>query len=598
MVPLSKFDTIVYKEPKISRFDQPIDNIVGFDSEAYQNGTTFMFCTSEGDVIAPPDLLDTLLEKYLGTNFVVWNLKYESGAILKLLPRPVLLKLQKEHLAIYKHKDVPLEIKYVPHKHLRIKQAEVVRGKSVRFWDMAPFYGRTTLEKATSDYLGEHKLDMSPDLFSIEYVAEHFDEISKYCVQDSCLTKKLAVLWIKKFEETGIPVSSLYSEASISFSYFSRKTEIITPYEFWTYKKRLLQYAFESYEGGKFEVLARGKFEGREYDISSAYPYQISQLIDIRGAEVIYSKNYIKEATYGFLRVRIRVSDPTVHLPCGVFKRLRIYPMGKYYLTITKQEYDYIETELAGRATVTILDGAWMILRRNSYPYRDIITELYEAKSKWKKKDRLRSNNYKIIMNGFYGKMAQCLRSTEDEYVAGIGWNPVYASIITANTRIAVTRLQNVLGDECLAVHTDSVISRVTIPDQFIGEKLGDFQLVEVGSGYIVASGIYEINNIPALRGFKRKSIYNILKENSGKTQITLTSRHVESWLQAMAQGHDIDCINRFAEVGKVLSLNCDTKRLWPEDVCTDDLLNKLQFSAPRVENQCEPPAFWGKVCP
>jgi hypothetical protein len=590
MVPLHHFDRIEYKKPSIFDFDASFAPIVGFDSEAYRDGTSFMYCTSTGDVLTPGILIDSLMSNYLGTHFVVWNLKYESGAIMRVFPRAVIKKLQQSHEVEVVHNNYAYKITYIPHKRLRIKKNEP-HGQSVTFWDIAPFYGRSKLQKAAQDYLGDSKISANVEHFTRRYVQSHFADIARYCVYDAALTQRLALLWIDKFQSTGIPVTSLYSEASISFSYISKKTDVVTAYEYWESHRKLVQYAFESYEGGKFEVTARGKFYGYEYDISSAYPFAITNLLDIRDAVVVYGHKYNLDAAYGFLRVRITVSDPDVHLPCGVFRRLRLYPIGTYYLTITKQEYDYIVT--LPKTTVDIIDAAWLILRREFYPYRDVFNELYALKTEWKKKDKLRSNNYKIIMNGFYGKMAQCILGEDGKYHAGIGWNPIYASIITAETRISVTRLQNLLKKDCLAVHTDSVITRYSIPNTYIGKNLGDYELVVQGDGVLVACGIYEIAGQCALKGFRKGSVTEILKDNPNSKIISLKARHVESWLQSMAQNHPNEKINLFSNVIKKLKLNCDTKRIWPKPVRARDLLASLQYSEPVLEHQDNPPDFW-----
>jgi ribosomal protein L37AE/L43A len=632
MVPLNKYRKIVYKEPKFFSYAKPLTNIIGFDSEAYRSGYTFMFCTSLGDVIAPDVLFETLFTpKYFRANFVVWNLKYESGAILKLLPQPVIKHLQVHHKAKIVHKGIKYTIKYIPHKCLSIHQRKFA-GSSVKFWDIAPFYGRCKLNTAAEAYLNEKKNDIDPNLFTVPYVEENFKTIADYCVQDCCLTQKLAALWVKKFNETGIAVTNLFSEASISFDYISSLTDIVTPYEFWDHNNRLIQYATESYEGGKFEITARGAFHGYEYDISSAYPYEISNLIDIRGAQVVYSKKYNTEAFYGFLRVRIHHKNPNVHLPCGLYRKLRIYPIGIYHLTITKQEYDYIRLELPSSAvSVEIIDAAWLIRRRRDYPYRSIFQDLYRLKTEYKKSDRLRSNNYKIVMNGYYGKMAQCLYDKEEDvYNAGKGWNPIYASVITANTRIAVTRLQNLMKDRCYAVHTDSIMCKDPIPSKFLGTGMGKFEFVEKGHGILVACGVYEINGVNALKGFREKTecprckqtdvkstsrtenekvfhcnkcgedfsvgswgLKKLLIENPDQKKITLNLLHVESWIQAMAQNHSPDNINLFATVPKILSLNCDTKRNWPAEITSTDLLSSLQKSYPLTVHEEKQPSYW-----
>jgi len=588
MVRLSDFNKIIYKRPRVFRYDKSLENIVGFDSEAYKSGASFLYTTSRGDVLTPDNLIDILFKDYVGANFVTWNLKYESGAILRIFPTAFIKRLQEDHKAVTVYHGVKYTISYLPHKQLKIRT-----GKSViRFWDISPFYGRMKLGTAAEKYLSETKTEgVNPDLFTVDYVEKNFDTIVKYCIQDSVLTCKLAELWIEKFEETGVPVTSLYSEASISFSYISRKAEIVTPWEYWNTQRKMLRLAFESYEGGKFEVTMRGKFTGFEYDISSAYPYEIANLVDIRKAVILYGRAYIRDAVYAFLRVHITLNNPDIHLPCGLFKKLRVYPIGSYYLTITKQEYDYIK-EIGVK--IRILDAVWIVPNGLSYPYKQVMGELYALKQEWKKKDLQRSHNYKIIMNGFYGKMAQCISDKEGEYVAGMGWNPVYSSVITANTRIAVTRLQNLLKDDCLAVHTDSVITTKPIPESFMGGKLGQFEFVVKGEGIIVACGVYEINGQCALKGFKKTALTSILKEHPGKLVIRQFARHVESWLQAMSRNADKEAINVFNnEYPKDLKLNCDTKRIWERDLTSTEFLETSQYSMPLIEMQESKPSYW-----
>jgi hypothetical protein len=243
---------------------------------------------------------------------------------------------------------------------------------------------------------------------------------------------------------------------------------------------------------------------------------------------------------------------------------------------------------------IDIIDAAWVMVSKISYPYREVMNEIYTLKQKWKKTDRLRSNNYKIIANGFYGKISQCLEQSDGTYRAGIGWNPLYSSVITANTRIAVTRIQNLMGSDCFAVHTDSVMTRFPIPERFIGVGLGKFELVEKGNGVLVACGIYEINGISALKGFKKYTVSKLLEENPGKKKIKLIIKnHVESWLMAMAQNHNVSDINVFSNIPKILSLNCDTKRAWDCDVTSTDLLTTMQYSNPLIERQDEFPTWW-----
>jgi len=153
---------------------------------------------------------------------------------------------------------------------------------------------------------------------------------------------------------------------------------------------------------------------------------------------------------------------------------------------------------------------------------------------------------------------------------------------------------------------------------------------VEQGEGILVACGVYEINGINALKGFREKTecpgcsstdvkttsrtkeekfficnrcgrafsvnlwgLKKLLTENPGQKKITLNLLHVESWIQAMAQNHSPDSINLFATVPKVLSLNCDAKRLWPKEVDSTTLLNELQHSHPLSVHENTIPEYW-----
>jgi hypothetical protein len=84
-----------------------------------------------------------------------------------------------------------------------------------------------------------------------------------------------------------------------------------------------------------------------------------------------------------------------------------------------------------------------------------------------------------------------------------------------------------------------------------------------------------------------------LLTDHPHTKQITLNLLHVESWIQAMAQNHSPDNINLFETVPKILTLNCDTKRLWPEEIDSTDLLTKFQSSHPLSVHEDKIPSYW-----
>jgi hypothetical protein len=596
MVPLNKFDLINYSKPQFLNNEKPLTNIIGFDTETRkEDAQPFLYCTSLGEELSRDNfLVDLFQPQYHYANFVTWNLKFDGSSFMKIFPKEFMDTLHKEHKAELEFKDSIYKFKYVPsHKCYVIRKGKI----KVTFWDIQPFYGkRTRLESAASNFLNEHKLEIDPNLFTQEYIDDNRERIRKYCIQDAVLTQKLAVKWINDFSKTGMIVPALYSQANVSFAYFCKETNnrIVTAWDIWSRgHKKCIQLAFESYQGGKFEMQKKGAFYGYEYDISSAYPFEIANLIDTKGCRIYYSKKIVKEAVYGFARVRIR-NLTNKAIPTGIMhKGVRVYPKGVFYATVTKNEIEYLR-EIG--VEVSIIEGAWITVSRRRYPYRKIINDLYHKKTIYKKTDPTLANNYKIIMNSFYGKMAQCNLTPEGDYAPGKGWNPIYAAVITANVRISLCRIQNMFPDSIIACHTDSVISTkpITIPGHDKG--MGSFEFVEKGDGILIMCGIYALNDCWGTRGFTLKkkddenyyqALKRMLMEHENKLSISVPTKRVESWVEATNKGHDPSIINYFQLYNKEMNINADKKRDWGKNSRTTckQLTKNLYTSKPLTTN-------------
>lgn len=573
------------------------------DSEAYTSGRPFLFCFSDGHSATPEEVLSLLFERYNNENFCLWNLKYDSGALLYNMPDGKELP-EKNGLRQFEQGKIELWVKnstswivegekvtveYIPHKYLKLS-----KGKNtwVKFWDIMQFF-KSSLDNASQKYLGEKKMKMETKSFTIDYAKKHIRKLTAYCVRDARLTARLANYFLKKLDEFGIRCTAIYSEASLSFRYFQDYSRIVHVKRYWRHYKDSLKYAMDAYEGGKFEITARGAFNGYEYDITSAYPFEIMNLLDLSLAEVKETNKYQDEAAYGFLHCLVEVCED-LSVPCGLLeKNTRIYPVGKFYTGLTKNEYDYL---LTIGAKIKILSGVWLFVNRKTYPYRDAILELFKLKHQYKGKDAMLYSLTKIMMNGFYGKMAEVREDWRGSFQAGIGWNPFYAAIITANTRLRVTELQNIMKNDCIAVHTDSVITLSPIPEKYLGGKIGDFELVEKGDGLLIACGCYQVGSAAAFKGFEAKEGDNwrrLLERYKDKKEIPYEALRVESWTEAVSKGH-FDRINLFQTMPKNISLNADIKRIWKDNgMRAIDFLTGLHRSEPRIIVQNNKPPYW-----
>jgi hypothetical protein len=554
MPPIKRIELVVYTPARcITKSDtQKSLDVIGIDTEALSTGRCFMICTSERDIIDPAHFPQALFNRqYIGRKFVAYNLKYENGAFVQALPKYKLKELQLHGKTEYNG---------FRYRVIGDKCLIITRGKnSITFYDIAKFY-EMKLDNAAYLYLHRRKIEIGSKTFTPENVKHNFSKIAKYCIRDAELARDLTTNIVASFEKLDIYPKKLYSPAYISWEYVKQRCKWINVKRWWYGRRELLDYAMQSYNGGKFEVTQKGSGYYYEYDIVSAYPYEISNLVDISDARLEQSKNYIQDATYGFLKCRI-IIPYNVHSPVALKKKnLNYYPVGEYEKVITKGEYDYL---IKYGADIEIIKGLWLYVDKVEYPYRAAILELMKLKDKYKHEKNLSMYNLtKRILNSIYGKLVQLIW-TGKYYRAGSSWNPIFGSIITSNVRIRVSELQQ-RYDSIKAVHTDSVISTTPLPYATKG-SLGDMVLEDEGNGIILGSGIYQICIKTKLRGFNSPKTLKQLMPSHG-TVIPISSVRPYSWKEVIHLGLDKDKINRFMSRTRNANLNFDTKRIWLND--------------------------------
>ena len=543
-----------YNIPKFIRKDIKEESIkvIGIDSEAYEDGKTFMFCTSENDVITPDQIPQAFFNrKYRGCNFVVWNLKYETGAVVQNIPAENIKELQSTGTTTYN------EYKYrvIANKFLSIRKG----NNSVHFYDMAIFY-LMKLSTAAQKYLNDDKIEMETKSFSYEYVEANWDRLVEYCTHDAVLTKRLADNIIKTFEALDVYPRKLFSVAYVSWQYFSRKCPYIHVKYYFDFQKEILNYAMHSYAGGKFEVTRKGTGYYYLYDIVSAYPYEISNLVDTRMMSCVKSKHYEKDAVYGYIHCKINVPFETYNpIPVKVHN-INFYTVGEMEKVITKKEYEYLKRQ---GADITIINAWWLFRDKLEYPYRKEIKRLLKLKAKYKREGKkLEYNTVKKFLNSLYGKFQQMIKH-DGYYRAGAAWNPLYSSVITANCRIRMSEYQQQYSS-VVAVHTDSIMTTEKL-DIKLSHDLGGLDLEGEGEGIVLGVGIYQVGEKSRFRGFDTGTPLLDLIPNKGK-HLVITKQKAFSWREVAHRNMHIDNINKFEILDKKLKVDFDTKRMWEDD--------------------------------
>jgi len=527
--------------------------VFGLDTETYPDGRCFMISTSEGDVFKPEDLPKRFFSrKYRGKAFVCYSLKFDEGSLLQGLP--------KEKLAELKEKGKTSWEGYI-FKSFPKKALIISKGKNaVSIYDMASFFG-IPLEEATSLFLGKHKLAQDTNLFTPEYVSSNWDKIAQYCIQDAILAKELAQYLISKLESLGVYPRKLFSFAYISWQHFSRKCSHSSIQRYWDFYPELLDYAMKAYRGGKFEVIEKGYDWYYEYDINSAYPFEIANLKDITSAVVLKTSRYEPKADYGFIRCRVSI-PMGFHHTIGIKRGdINIYPAGEFEAIITKAEFDFLREN---KIPVRILDAYWLKCQSERYPYREEILRLYQEKLLAKAEGRLVEYHIlKMLLNSLYGKFLQLI-SKGDKFIAGSSWNPIYGAIITANIRLRLAKMQNQY-DSIVAVHTDSIIATNPLPIDN-SKEIGEFSKAIEGEGVILGSGVYQIGEKSKFRGFETKvKLLDLVRHAKGK-KIKIDIYRPLTWREVLHYNWDVNLINRFTKISKEIEVNFDIKRLWIDD--------------------------------
>jgi len=526
--------------------------IYGIDTESYSNGNCFLICTSLGDSYTLSDVPRCFFSRrYRGCNFVAYNLKYDEGALLQFLPLQNLRELRERGRTVFSDYIITI----IPRKMVSIRKG----SHTVHFYDMYNFY-LGSLDYNAKLYLGETKDDMETKTFSEEFVSDNYDRIVSYCIKDAILCEKLGNLLIKKLESFGIYPRKLYSIAYVSYQYFSTKCNYVTVKRFWDEDKKLLDFALQSYNGGKFEVTTKGMDHYYEYDIVSAYPYEIMKLVDITNARIIWNKSYRKFSDYGFLKVRMKIPMKTFS-PVAVKKgTLNCYPAGYIEKVITKTEYEYL---IRYNTDITIIEAVWIVCDKKVFPYKKEILNMVAKKQEAKEKgNKLDYHTLKILLNSLYGKFVQLI-DQKGYKQASTCWNPIYASVITANVRTRVSEYQQKYR-EIVAVHTDSIIStkKLDIENKV---ELGNMIYECDGAGVILGSGIYQIGEKVRFRGFNlSKNLFDLLESKT--KSISMESIRPYTWREVIFHNWEKSKINCFTNIEKRLKIDFDCKRLWIDD--------------------------------
>lgn len=556
-VPFSKLRL----HPPYRVFRRGRDGVVGLDTESLLSGYAFLITDSLKNyrwIKSPEDVVEFLTsESYCGSFCTFWNLDFDVTVLLKWFGKDFcrsLIKVGEAHFG-----DVTF--KYVHRRFLIVRRG----NQWFEFFDAAQYYIPRSLDGASKAYIDGAKIHVGSKEFDSSAYGN--EKILQYCIHDSELCAQLTQLLLDDLHDMGFSPSTLSSPGTIASEALVGDVPDITKIP-----EGALEYAYDSYRGGWMECFKRGYFPKLyDYDISSAYPYQVSELVDLSGGTWTYRKGEC-DAVLGSVKCTVDIKS-TVS-PIIFQSDVNYTPVGRWNTKLSLGRARFIRE--FGVGSVDVKDG-WYFTPRPSAtkPFR------YSMRHLFRQKTRIRNAWLpKSLSVSLYGKFAQ----KDDDGETGSLFNPVYADLVTSQTGLQIARYALALP-ECLVITaTDGLVFSAPLPQFLLGKGFGQLRLAHVGGGVVVGTNVYTIKGKIQGGNWRpgRFDWFKLLQEQPNVAKYSLGHFRYTT----LAEGVSPD-FSRWDKVGVFetfpyeFDINYDHKRLFKRVSCGKELLEGSFDSVP-----------------
>lgn len=610
------FDKIKIKRFKPKPLTKSIkQNVNALDTETL-NGYCKLIADSNGNYYLNGNINDYLHylmnRKFENHVNFFFNLNYDANAIIKHMNKENIMDLRRDN----KTRIGDFKIFYIPKKVLSITKGHHTN----KFYDVAQFF-KGSLEKTAKRYLN---LDKYQDNYkkidgkilgsSLEYWDDNLDMIIDYCLNDCKLTKQLGELLIDTvYKSIKMYPNKYFSPASIS-EYHMRKTIDIP--NILDIPNQVLAYSHNSYSGGRFEIIEKGNIgKCSLFDITSAYPNYMRNLIDINKGEWKKVTSLNENADLGYYLVKVMTKYNKHISPLNFYlNNMLVYPHIDCYKYMTKKELLAYEKFI----DYEIINGWEFYANEYIYPFKEFIDLCYTEKMRSDcefyynencRDDCLKCDNFKscnersfeydfwkIDMNGGYGKFYQKIKKQNGMYLAGKLYNPIYATEITSQTQIQVFEFAQHDLNNFVGFATDSCIFK-GIPeiDMPKDKQLGKWNLEKSGLGLVLKSGMYQIDKDLKTRGMKKahslktpfgdyNNIFDYIENKPDLKTYPVLLENPLSFKKVIqcCKKYKVEDINLFIPEKYNIDLNSDKKRNWENTNLTgNDILENSFTSKP-----------------
>ncbi len=544
--------------PPYRAFRKSRDGIVGLDTEGLTSGYAFLICDfpmrNYAWIRSRDDVLKFLTNsQYISSFNTFWNADYDITALMKWFGKEFCTELVRTHSVTYEG----VTFTYIPHRFLSVKVGKTVNT----FYDASQYFVPRSLDGASKVYLGEGKINVGSKAFtSADYERE---DLREYCLDDArkcgLLTQKL----LSDLHDMGFSPNTLASPGTIMEEALMGQVHIP---DITKIPQGVLEYAYDSYMGGWMECYKKGHFPKLwDYDISSAYPYQVSELISLEDGEFFYKKGPVEPGsfTYGWVKGQVNITTPTLPSPILFRGDVNYSGYGSWKRSLFEEEARFIGPN--GLGSFDVKDGWYFrASERATKPLRYEMRRLFRHKKEIQNVWLPKSMSVSI-----YGKLAQ----KDEEGNTGNLFNPIYASLITARTRLTIAKYALMQPKAVCLISTDGITFDKPLPSAVLGKELGDLQLKYCDEGVIIGTNVYTIKGKDMGGNWRpgRFDWLHLLSKYPDQDRYDL--KYFRYTTLAEGVDGDFDKVGVFADFPYTFNINYDHKRCFQRYETGSELL-------------------------
>lgn len=307
------------------------------------------------------------------------------------------------------------------------------------------------------------------------FTASDKRDITNYCISECRALTKVIQKMDKVFKDEGINLTSWHGGGALAgwfLKHYHAKEYIADPIN-----PETMQAVFGAYFGGRAEIFYSG-LVGKvfDYDLSSAYPWAITQLPNLKEGRWYHSDDFDAGARFALWRVSWDTSKsayPT-YAPLPYRSKARVYwgDTGQVWAHAVELKE---MMRIFGPQYFHVYEG-WVYAPVNPQerPF-NWVRELAERRVRYKLMGDRRAVPYKYGLNSLYGKMAQ----HQVDYSLQAMYQSYYgAGLITAFTRASIARF--IFSDghdnsDVVMIATDGVFCKKATRKYRVGLGLGEF---------------------------------------------------------------------------------------------------------------------------